>query len=75
MIVDTLRLMTGGEAVAYAMRYGRGIDAETCARFVSMYVNDYTVSLGDEGRRALETLYRRAVKKKLLDAVPPIDPL
>ncbi len=24
------------------MRYGRGIDKETCRRFVLMYVNDYT---------------------------------
>jgi predicted solute-binding protein len=40
-----------------------------------MYVNDYTVTLGDEGRRALETLYRRAVKKGLLEAIPPLDPL
>jgi 1,4-dihydroxy-6-naphthoate synthase len=63
------------EAVAYAMRYGRGIDAETCARFVQMYVNDYTVALGDEGRRALETLYRAAVDAGLLEAMPPLDPL
>jgi 1,4-dihydroxy-6-naphthoate synthase len=63
------------EAVGYAMRYGRGIDAETCARFVHMYVNDYTVTLGEEGRRALETLYRRAVERDLLAALPPIDPI
>jgi 1,4-dihydroxy-6-naphthoate synthase len=63
------------EAVGYALRYGRGIDAETCTRFVHMYVNDYTVSLGEEGRRALETLYREAVGARLLDAMPPLDPL
>jgi 5,8-dihydroxy-2-naphthoate synthase len=63
------------EAVGYAMRYGRGIDAETCRRFVHMYVNDYTVTLGDEGRRALETLYRQGVRRGLLPAVPLIDPL
>ena len=63
------------EAVAYAMRYGRGIDAETCTRFVNMYVNDYTVTLGEEGRRALAALYRQAVEQGLLPAVPPIDPL
>jgi 1,4-dihydroxy-6-naphthoate synthase len=62
------------EAVAYALRYGRGIDAETCRRFVDMYVNDYTVSLGEEGRRALERLYREAVDAGLLEVVPPIDP-
>jgi 1,4-dihydroxy-6-naphthoate synthase len=63
------------EAVGYAMRYGRGIDAATCTRFVHMYVNDYTVTLGTEGRRALETLYRRAVEAGLLPAMPPLDPL
>jgi 1,4-dihydroxy-6-naphthoate synthase len=63
------------EAVGYALRYGRGIDAETCTRFVHMYVNDYTVTLGEEGRRALETLYREAVDHGLLGAMPPIDPL
>ncbi len=63
------------EAVAYALRYGRGIDPDTCARFVHMYVNDYTVTLGDEGRRALATLYGRAVDAGLLAAAPPVDPL
>jgi 1,4-dihydroxy-6-naphthoate synthase len=63
------------EAVGYALRYGRGIDAATCTRFVHMYVNDYTVTLGEEGRRALETLYRRAVEAELLAVMPPLDPL
>jgi 1,4-dihydroxy-6-naphthoate synthase len=63
------------EAVGYAMRYGRGIDAETCARFVHMYVNDYTVTLGEEGRRALEALYREAVAARLLDRMPLLDPI
>jgi 1,4-dihydroxy-6-naphthoate synthase len=63
------------EAVGYALRYGRGIDADTCTRFVHMYVNDYTVALGEEGRTALQTLYRQAVEARLLDAVPPLDPL
>ena len=63
------------EAVGYAMRYGRGIDAETCTRFVHMYVNDYTVTLGEEGRRAVETLFRHAVARRLLDRMPVLDPL
>ena len=63
------------EAVGYALRYGRGIDADVCTRFVHMYVNDYTVTLGEEGRRALETLYREAVRAGLLEAMPTLDPL
>ena len=63
------------EALEYAMRYGRGIDRETCRRFVLMYVNDYTVSLGVEGRAAVERLFAEAHRRGLVPAVPPIDPV
>jgi len=62
------------EALEYAMRYGRGIDKETCRRFVLMYVNDYTKRLGDDGRAALERLYQMAHANGLIPAVPPVDP-
>src|SRR5437762_924740 len=61
------------EALDYAMRYGRGIDKETCRRFVLMYVNDYTVRLGDEGHAALERLFTEAHRRGLLPAIPPLD--
>ena len=63
------------EAIEYAMRYGRGIDKETCRRFVLMYVNDYTMRLGDDGRAALERLFRLAHAKGLIPAIPPVDPI
>jgi 5,8-dihydroxy-2-naphthoate synthase len=49
-----------GEALEYARGFGRGIDAETADRFVSMYVNDLTCDYGDEGRAAVAELLRRA---------------
>jgi 1,4-dihydroxy-6-naphthoate synthase len=61
------------EALEYAMRYGRGIDKETCRRFVLMYVNDYTVKLGDQGMAALTRLFTDAYRRKLIPAVPPLD--
>jgi 1,4-dihydroxy-6-naphthoate synthase len=61
------------EALEYAMRYGRGIDKETCRRFVLMYVNDYTLRLGDEGRAALERLFTEAHRRGFLPAIPPLD--
>jgi len=63
------------EAIEYAMRYGRGIDKETCRRFVLMYVNDYTMRLGDDGRAALERLFRLAHAKGLIPEIPPVDPI
>ncbi|HKW94946.1 MAG TPA: MqnA/MqnD/SBP family protein [Methylomirabilota bacterium] len=63
------------EALEYAMRYGRGIDKETCRRFVLMYVNDYTKRLGDEGRAALTRLYDLAHARGLIASRPPVDPI
>jgi 1,4-dihydroxy-6-naphthoate synthase len=63
------------EALEYAMRYGRGIDKETCRRFVLMYVNDFTLALGAEGRAAIERLFSLAHRKGLIAAVPLIDPI
>ena len=63
------------EALEYAMRYGRGIDKETCRRFVLMYVNDYTLALGRDGRAAIERLFGLAHAKGLISEVPPIDPI
>jgi len=63
------------EALEYAMRYGRGIDKETCRRFVLMYVNDFTLALGAQGRAAVERLFTMAHQKGLVSAVPPIDPV
>ncbi len=61
------------EAVDYAKQFGRGVDRETCRAFVRMYVNEDTVDMGDEGRRALETLYAKAVDRGLLDRAPDLD--
>jgi len=63
------------EALEYAMRYGRGIDKETCRRFVLMYVNDFTKRLGPDGEAALRRLYQLALDKSLIPALPPVDPI
>ncbi len=63
------------EALEYAMQYGRGIDKETCRRFVLMYVNEYTRRLGDDGRNALLRLYQMAHARGLISEIPPIDPI
>jgi 1,4-dihydroxy-6-naphthoate synthase len=60
-------------AIDYAMRFGRGLDRETCRQFVRMYVNGDTVDMGDEGIRALDTLYRRATERGILASPPTLD--
>jgi 1,4-dihydroxy-6-naphthoate synthase len=63
------------EALDYAMRYGRGIDKETCRRFVLMYVNNYTLSLGPAGRAAVERLFTMARDRGLIGEIPALDPI
>jgi 1,4-dihydroxy-6-naphthoate synthase len=47
------------DAMAYAMGFGRGIDADTADRFVAMYVNDLTLDMGERGRAAVARLLGR----------------
>ena len=46
---------------------------ETCREFVRMYVNEDTVDMGAEGRKALETLFGKAVERNIIDAMPVLD--
>ena len=53
-------------AVDYALKFGRGIDAKRGDQFVGMYVNDYSLDLGEKGRKGLEVLLEQGWKKKIL---------
>jgi len=56
------------EALGFARGYAREIadDAERSDRFVSMYVNDWTRSYGEAGRRAVQLLLDRAAAAGLI---------
>jgi len=58
-----------GEALAYAAAYSRGLDAARTDRFVGMYVNDYTMDLGTQGRRAVAELFTRGARAGVIPAV------
>ena len=59
------------EALEYALQYGRDLDRGRADQFVGMYVNDWTLDLGDRGRRAIELLLQKGVESGLLDT--PVD--
>jgi 1,4-dihydroxy-6-naphthoate synthase len=61
------------EAIAYALRFGRGLDTRMGSTFVHMYVNELTLDLGEVGRRALARLYEGAVRIGAIPAAPPLD--
>jgi 1,4-dihydroxy-6-naphthoate synthase len=58
------------DAVAYAMRYGRGTDLTRARQFVGMYVNEESLTLSRPCREALRLLYRQAHAAGLIPRVP-----
>ena len=58
------------EATAYAAQYAPDLAPELIDQFVGMYVNQRTVSMGDEERRATRLLLEEAVAAKLIPAMP-----
>ncbi|MCA9124532.1 MAG: 1,4-dihydroxy-6-naphthoate synthase [Planctomycetales bacterium] len=48
-------------------KYAQEFDDEVLMQHVDLYVNKWTVDLGSEGRKALETLHRYAVQVGLLE--------
>ncbi len=61
------------QALAYAIRYGRGIAPELNDRFVAMYVNDLTLDYGERGRRAVAALLERGAAAGLLPSSVRLD--
>ena len=57
------------EALAYALGFGRGMDAERGDRFVGMYVNELTCDYGEEGRQAVRELLDRSGNATLVEFV------
>lgn len=54
------------EALAYALGYARDLPPELADRFVSMYVNEWTVDYGETGRKAVRTLLSRGYEAGII---------
>lgn len=54
------------DALKYALKFGRGMERETADRFVGMYVNDWTLDMGERGERAIRELLRRGAKAGII---------
>ena len=58
------------DALAYAMRYGRGTDPTRSRQFIGMYVNEESLTLSKPCREALRVLFQRAHAAGLIPAIP-----
>ena len=61
------------EALNYAREYGRGLDLEQADQFVSMYVNERTLDLGEEGRKAIQLFLDRGYEARLIPQRVQVD--
>ncbi|MDG2422481.1 MAG: ABC transporter substrate-binding protein [Phycisphaerales bacterium] len=61
------------QAVEWALRWGRGIDREMATTFVEMYVNKWTLDVGDQGLLALRTFFEQACSMGILSEAGPVD--
>jgi 1,4-dihydroxy-6-naphthoate synthase len=55
-------------AVDYAMQYGRGEPKQTITEFVKMYVNNLTLDMGHDGKRAIEKMFEMARERNIMES-------
>ena len=55
-----------GEALDYAVQYGRDLDTAKADKFVGMYVNDLTLDFGDKGREAVALFLKMGHEQGIL---------
>lgn len=56
------------EALDYALGFGRGLARDVADKFVGLWVNERTVDMGEEGKKAIRLFLERGEKKGL---IPP----
>ncbi len=61
------------DALDYAMGFARDMKRTTADTFVGMYVNDWTVDMGEAGKRSMRQFLGEAVEKGLAPGVGEID--
>jgi len=61
------------EALDYALAFGRGLPRDVADRFVGMWVNDRTVDMGEEGKKAIRLFLAEGESRKLIPPVGEIE--
>jgi 1,4-dihydroxy-6-naphthoate synthase len=54
------------DAIGYAMQYSRGKSRYLIEKFVKMYVNRFTVNMGEEGEKSIKKMFEMAKEKNLV---------
>ena len=58
------------DSLPYVRAHAQEMSEEVMYQHIDLYVNEYSVDLGSDGRRAVEVLFDRARRAGLVPAVP-----
>ena len=61
------------QGLEYAMQFARDLDTSLANRFVSMYVNERTLSYGEDGRAAIRKLLEVGHERGIISVAPRVD--
>lgn len=61
------------DALGHAMQFARDMEKSTADTFVGMYVNDWTVDLGEAGKRSIRLFLQRGEDRGLIPPIPSIE--
>jgi len=53
----------------YVRAHAQEMDAGVTKQHIDLYVNQYSIDLGKEGRTAVETLFEKAIEKKIIEKI------
>jgi len=54
----------------YMKQYAQDMDDTVMQQHINLYVNDFSFDLGEEGRKAINTLYQKAFDTKIIEILP-----
>ena len=57
-------------ALSYCKEFAQDMNHEVMLRHIILYVNNYSLSLGDDGREAITTMYEIATQLNIINKVP-----
>jgi 1,4-dihydroxy-6-naphthoate synthase len=55
----------------YVKAHAQEMDEEVMKKHIALYVNDFSIDLGETGRGAVELLFKKAVENKLIEGLAP----
>lgn len=58
------------ESYDFVKRYAQEMEDEVIRKHINLYVNNFTLELGEEGEKAIKTLYEEATKNQVISSVP-----